>query len=160
MSDVAKIVTVPVSGDERYLIKQMRWLHAASRANRTDMDCPIFPDVLCPRIRSSFADVRGDKFRMWQEMQRAVQGKFGFDLVYAPKTWEEFFLAIDEKRLNLQGEDLFYYHSGGLEGNSSMLGKYPFSVFFSMHLRGGRNANVVLRAVLFATKTDSKRRVL
>ncbi len=40
-----------------------------------------------------------------------------------------------------------------------MLGKYLFSVFFPMHLRGGRNADIVLRVAMFATKTDSKRRV-
>lgn len=115
LSGVAQVVAVPASGDERYLMKQMQWLQAAAGAK------PIFPDVLCPRIRSSFADIREDKFLIWQEMERTG---ISFDLIYAPKTWEEVFLAIDEGRLNTRGEDLIYYHSGGLEGNASMLQRF------------------------------------
>lgn len=124
LSDTAKVVAVPVSGDERYLVKQMRWLDFYKKPAADSMVSSVFPDVLRPRLRASFADVRPDKMRIWKEMQRAAAdaGEFDFDLTYAPKAWEEAMLAIEEGRLCAEGEDLIYYHSGGLEGNGSMLG--------------------------------------
>lgn len=118
LAHVAKVVAVPVSGDERYLLKQMRWLHQLSEEEATF----ALPGVLRPRLRGSFADIREDKLTLWKEMRRAADG-IDFDLIYAPKAWEEVLLAVEEGRLGREGEDLIYYHSGGLEGNVSMLGK-------------------------------------
>lgn len=124
----AQVVTVPVSGDERYLIKQMRWLDSYdSDEKEQKMKTTMFPDILRPRLRSTFADVRPEKLAIWKELSRSTGGDFEFDLVYAPKTWEEVMLAIDEGRLGSRGEDLIYYHSGGAEGNVSMLGKIKTS---------------------------------
>lgn len=122
LKGIAKVVAVPVSGSEIYLVKQMRWLHQVSTSDTSSMDKLLMPDVLRPRLRASFADVRPEKLRLWQELHRAVDGKFDFDLIYAPKAWEEVWLAIEERRIASDGEDLIYYHSGGVEGNASMLG--------------------------------------
>lgn len=124
----AQVVTVPVSGDERYLIKQMRWLDSYGFDEKEHtMKTTMFPDILRPRLRSAFADVRPEKLAIWKELSRSTGGDFEFDLVYAPKTWEEVMLAIAEGRLGSRGEDLIYYHSGGTEGNVSMLGKITTS---------------------------------
>lgn len=123
LKDIARVVAVPVSGSEIYLIKQMRWLNALYDTNSTTLQTPLMPDVLRPRIRASFADIRLEKLLLWQELRRAAKGGFDFDLIYAPKAWEEVMLAIEEKRVASNGEDLLYYHSGGVEGNISMLGK-------------------------------------
>lgn len=119
LTDVAKVVAVPVSGDERYLVKQMRWLHEIGEEDRG----AALPGVLRPRLRGTFADVREDKLKIWREMKRAAED-IDFDLIYAPKAWEEVMLAVDEGRLGTKGEDLIYYHSGGTEGNVSMLGRW------------------------------------
>lgn len=119
-----KIVTIPVSGDERYLVKQMRWL------SKLDKSPPNFPDILRPRLRGTFADIRPEKIAMWNELKRAADSSFEFDLVYAPKIWEEISVALSEGRIAQNDEDLIYYHSGGVEGNISMLGKRKsYSVF-------------------------------
>lgn len=118
LGGVAKVVAVPVAGDERYLVKQMRWLREMGGEGGGD----VLPGVLRPRLRGNFADVREDKLKVWREMKRASEG-IDFDLVYAPKAWEEVMLAVDEGRLAAE-EDLIYYHSGGTEGNASMLGRW------------------------------------
>lgn len=126
LADIATIVTVPVSGDERYLVKQMRQLASTAGHEEGDehmLQAASLPSVLRPRLRGSFADIRPEKLAIWREMCRAAEGEFEFDLVYAPKAWEEVMLAIAEGRLAAQGEDLIYYHSGGVEGNGSMLSK-------------------------------------
>lgn len=95
----------------------MRWLQQSSGETQT-----VLPGVLRPRLRGTFADIRAEKLKIWQEMCRAAVD-YEFDLVYAPKAWEEVMLAVEEGRIAADGEDLIYYHSGGLEGNDSMLGR-------------------------------------
>lgn len=124
LGHIAKVIAIPVSGSEIYLVKQMRWLHEISTIGTSSIKNLSMPDVLRPRLRASFADVRSDKLLIWQELQRATDGKFDFDLIYAPKAWEEVLLAIEQGRVASDGEDLLYYHSGGVEGNISMLGKF------------------------------------
>ncbi|CAN8066406.1 unnamed protein product [Agarophyton chilense] len=120
----AKVVAVPVSGDERYLVKQIRWLDSYDVNAGENMKTTPFPDILRPRLRATFGDIRPEKLAMWKELSRSTGGAFDFDLVYAPKTWEEVMLAIQEKRLAARDEDLIYYHSGGAEGNASMLDRF------------------------------------
>lgn len=124
LADIASVVAIPVSGDERYCLKQMRELHLISRNMAGEKDgiaAGSFPSVLRPRLGGAFADVRPEKLSLWRELCRAAKGLFSFDLIYAPKAWEEVFLAVQENRLARNGEDLIYYHSGGVEGNGSML---------------------------------------
>lgn len=121
--DVARVVAVPVSGSERYLVKQMRWLDSTDKPQVDAMCTSTFPDVLRPRLRASFADVRPEKLLIWEELRRSAEEAFDFDLIYAPKAWEEVFLAVQEGRVAQNGETLLYYHTGGVEGNVSMLGK-------------------------------------
>lgn len=122
--DVVRVVAVPVSGSELYLIKQMRWLHSSIPAPTSSLNAPIFPCVIRPRLRGSFADIRPDKMRIWMELCRATDGEFEFDLIYAPKAWEEVMLAVEQGRIAQNGEDIIYYHTGGVEGNISMLGTF------------------------------------
>lgn len=117
LGDSASVVAVPVSGDERYLVRQMR------RLATWEGGSAALPGILRPRLRGSFADVRAEKLAIWREMGRAAR-TYEFDLVYAPKAWEEVMLALQEGRLGKDDEDLIYYHSGGIEGNVSMLGKF------------------------------------
>jgi len=52
--DFAKVVAVPVSGDEKYLVKQMRWLDDYRRdSSSKGINAPVLPDVLRPRLRGS-----------------------------------------------------------------------------------------------------------
>lgn len=120
--DSVQVVAVPVSGSESYLIKQMRWL-SQSQGNKTPILNEHFPNVIRPRLRASFADVRPEKLSIWQELGRSTKHRFQFDLIYAPKAWEEVVFAIEQGRVANNGEDIFYYHTGGVEGNVSMLGK-------------------------------------
>ncbi|KAI0564052.1 Tryptophan synthase beta subunit-like PLP-dependent enzyme [Gracilaria domingensis] len=146
MQSHAKVVTVPVSGDERYLVKQIRWLDSYESNTEEIMKTSAFPNILRPRLRSSFADIRPEKLKIWKELCRSTGGAFEFDLVYAPKTWEEVMCAIQEGRLATEGEDLIYYHSGGTEGNSSMLGKdipERFVNFFSSSYQKFANCNCI-----------------
>lgn len=152
ISDVAKVVTVPVSGDERYLVKQMRQLHAFYDSTEDSYVMPSLPDVLRPRVHSTFADVTAEKLAMWKELSRATNGQIEFDLIYAPKTWMEIMLAISQGRMAQNGEDLIYYHSGGLEGNVSMLGK--FSSFLTVHLLISTPSDFVAGG--FSTKLTSR----
>lgn len=125
LSDIVKIITIPVSGSERYLAKQMIWLSHTHPSNQTpSMNAPDLPDILRCRIRASFADVRPEKLALWHELNRATDNQFQFDLIYAPKAWEEMLLAMDQARVAYNGEDVMYYHSGGLEGNVSMLDRF------------------------------------
>lgn len=144
LGQFARVVTVPVSGDERYLIKQMKWL--ADRHSKTDsLEAPLFPDVLRPRLSGSFADIRKEKLAIWKELQRAANGQFDFDLIYAPKAWEEVMLALDEGRLGSNQEDILYYHTGGVEGNVSMLGKFvPLQSVFCQNLARQNSCLTVL----------------
>jgi hypothetical protein len=50
----------------------------------------------------------------------AGQQSFGFDLVYAPRTWQTLFHHWGA----LSDYDLLYVHTGGLEGNPSQLKRY------------------------------------
>lgn len=134
LGESAKVVTVPVSGDERYLLRQMR------RLAEWDGSSAVLPDVLRPRLRGSFADVRREKLAIWTEMGRAA-ASFEFDLVYAPKAWEEVMLAVEEGRIAGDGADLVYYHSGGMEGNVTMLGKSQRVEKLSR--RDGQNSNPI-----------------
>lgn len=135
LEHIAKVVAVPVSGDERYLVKQMRWLQSSVTHDPSSMKTSPFPDILRPRIRASFADVRPDKFRIWQEMSRSTHDEFQFDLIYAPKAWEEVMMALEEGILGNGGQDIMYYHTGGVEGNVSMLGQFFFLSFSSLPLK-------------------------
>lgn len=126
--DIIQVVAVPVSGSEIYLIKQMRWLNKPKQpfadhgATTASMQTNIYPSVLRPRLRASFADVRPDKLKIWQELSRSADKRFEFDLIYAPKAWEEVMLAVEQGRVAQDGQDIIYYHTGGVEGNVSMLG--------------------------------------
>lgn len=143
LSDIAQVVAIPVSGSEIYLVKQMRWLNkskpyydiqdcnnenpninGSKASNTSDMEMISLPDILRPRLRGSFADVRSDKLKIWKELSRATKEEFAFDLIYAPKAWEEVMFAIDQKRIGQEGQDILYYHTGGVEGNVSMMGKF------------------------------------
>lgn len=134
LADVAQIVAVPVSGSELYLVKQMRWLHTCQSSSTSFIASPLLPNILRPRLRASFADVRPEKLRIWEELRRATKGAFEFDLIYAPKAWEEVMLAVEQGRVAQNGEDIIYYHTGGVEGNISMLGKrlYPQLRIFTL----------------------------
>lgn len=135
VQDILSVVTVPISGDEKYLVKQMRWLEASHARDNHVLRSTVFPGILRPRLRASFADVRIEKLLIWKELSRSTNNEFEFDLIYAPKTWEEVMLAIEEGRIASNGEDLLYYHTGGIEGNVSMLGKqmwqHSASFFFT-----------------------------
>jgi 1-aminocyclopropane-1-carboxylate deaminase len=133
-----KVVAVPVAGDAEYLVRQMRALDGAGGAGTmVDMrDDAVLPEVLRPRVRSSFADVREGKLLMWRELERAAaaaaaaacgdgDAALHFDLVYGPNAWEEVWLAIDEGRLG-GDSDLVFLHTGGQEGNMSMLDRFCF----------------------------------
>jgi 1-aminocyclopropane-1-carboxylate deaminase len=124
-----RVVAVPVAGDDVYLREQIRWLQESHRATSIPklqcMDYQCEPEILRSRIRSSFADIRGSKLLVWRELERAAAGEFHFDLIYAPVAFEEMWLAIDENRITLD-TDIVYLHSGGLEGNSSMLDRFAY----------------------------------
>lgn len=137
---IATVIAVPVSGDERYLVRQMRWLQQMSGETQA-----VLPGVLRPRLRGTFADIRIEKLNIWHEMCRAARD-YQFDLVYAPKAWEEVMLAVEEGRIATDGEDLIYYHSGGLEGNDSMLGR-SMSAF--QPLNSLCRMEIILSACLF-----------
>ena len=133
LKDEVRVVAVPVAGDERYLVKQMRLLQSYSPVQCDNSNARLMPDVIRPRGRSTFADVTARKLSLWRELERATNGEITFDLIYAPKAWEEAMLAVAENRFGSGGEDLLYYHSGGLEGNQSMLGKDPICHFESAY---------------------------
>lgn len=122
----ARVITVPVAGSVEYLTRQMNALTSVPQGPMLDVQDGLFlPELLYPRLKSAFADVSDSKLRMWHEMQRATGGDFNFDLIYAPRAWEEFWLACDERRLDLD-RDIIFLHTGGVEGNVSMLNRYLY----------------------------------
>jgi 1-aminocyclopropane-1-carboxylate deaminase len=129
-----RVVVVPVSGDDVYLLQQMRSLEESHRRDSQPklefIDYPCVPEILRPRIRASFADIREGKLLIWREMERAANDQFHFDLVYAPVAWEEMWLAIEEGRI-ASDVDLVYLHTGGLEGNTSMLDRFAYKKLLS-----------------------------
>jgi 1-aminocyclopropane-1-carboxylate deaminase len=132
----ARVFAIPVAGSSDYLVHQMMLLDATSKApGRAQLGaCPAefadFPDVIRPRVRSAFADVTPGKLAMWKELERAGEGRIHFDLIYGPPAWEEFWLALDERRLVLD-RDVIFLHTGGLEGNVSMLNRFGFKGLLS-----------------------------
>lgn len=144
LQGTCKVVAVPVAGSADYLLEQMRSLDkiAASGGGRrlgSDVrEDAVFPDVLRPKVRSTFADVREGKLLIWKELERAAAdavrssgcGDLRFDLIYGPKAWEEVWLALEDGRLD--GErDLIFLHTGGEEGNVSMLDRFCFKGLLS-----------------------------
>jgi 1-aminocyclopropane-1-carboxylate deaminase/D-cysteine desulfhydrase-like pyridoxal-dependent ACC family enzyme len=93
----------------------------------------VFPEVLRPQVRSVFADVREGKLQVWKELERAAAESFRdgaglemhFDLIYGPNAWEEVWLALGDGRLSSE-RDLVFLHTGGAEGNCSMLDRFCF----------------------------------
>jgi 1-aminocyclopropane-1-carboxylate deaminase len=128
LAQVARIIAVPVAGSSEYLVRQMRMLDGTSGTAEpvtSPSEFSGFPEVIRPRIRSTFADIRVEKLAMWTEMERAGGGRIHFDLVYGPPAWEEVWLALDEGRLQ-RDCDIVFLHTGGLEGNQSMLNRFSF----------------------------------
>jgi 1-aminocyclopropane-1-carboxylate deaminase/D-cysteine desulfhydrase-like pyridoxal-dependent ACC family enzyme len=122
----ARVVAVPVAGSSEYLIRQMRDLElrsGRSQLSSAPSEFSGFPEVLRPRMKASFADIRREKLLVWKELERAGKGLIHFDLVYGPPAWEEVWLALDERRLD-GNRDLIFLHTGGLEGNDSMLSRF------------------------------------
>jgi 1-aminocyclopropane-1-carboxylate deaminase len=128
LAHAARIVAVPVAGSSEYLVQQMRALDvtaATLEPSTGPSEFAGFPEVIRPRIRSTFADIRAEKLAMWRELERAGEGRIHFDLVYGPPAWEELWLALDEGRLQ-RDCDIVFLHTGGLEGNKSMLNRFTF----------------------------------
>lgn len=136
---MCKVVAVPVAGSADYLVEQMLSLNKTLTAGgksfveadvREDI---VFPDVLRPQVRSTFADVREGKLLMWKELERAAAEscaalnceEIHFDLIYGPNAWEEVWLALGDELLDAD-RDLVFLHTGGEEGNLSMLDRFCF----------------------------------
>lgn len=165
-----RVLAVPVAGSAEYLIQQMRWLEEAtldppkrlgdeamsslppctSRSAPTSdeqrslqiSESKHWPEVLRPRIRATFADIREGKLLIFRELERAaaaaseIASKGGaprnlhFDLIYGPNAWEEVSLALDEGRL-VHDRDYIFLHTGGVEANETMLDRFHFKKLIS-----------------------------
>ena len=97
------IYTVPCIGDSEYLKVQMQALHKI----------PKNLIILEPKKKYHFAKLYEEFLDIYNKLKK---GGIEFDLLYAPSMW-----------LSLLGEtsqSVLYVHSGGLNGNVSMLERY------------------------------------
>ena len=102
----ANVITTPLVGSKGYLLEQMKALASTpSNLNIIETEkkfhfAKLYPEFL--DLYNSF-DAQGIKF----------------DLLYAPKT----FLALQSVLDTIKG-DILYVHSGGVNGNTTMLKRY------------------------------------
>ncbi len=54
--------------------------------------------------------------------ERARSGRAVFDMVYAPKAWDELLAALDDGRI--AADVVLVLHTGGVEGNVSMVERF------------------------------------
>lgn len=135
LQGACRVVAVPVAGSPDYLVRQMRLLELNGRGGKVVGDDlwneggSATVEVLRPRVRGNFADVREGKLLVWIELQRAAKeaGIEGmqFDLIYAARAWEEVFLAIEQSRMDVE-RDVLFLCTGGQEGNRSMLDRFCY----------------------------------
>ena len=102
----AHVVTTPLVGSKAYLIEQMNAL------------APIPPNltIIETEKKFHFAKLYPEFLDLYNSFD--VQG-IKFDLLYAPKT----FLALHSVLETVEG-DILYVHSGGVNGNTTMLKRY------------------------------------
>ena len=131
-----EVLAVPCVSSADHLREQMQKLRLLCRG--TDQGENLMPNVmsadLAPQRR--FATPVSTHLDIW----RALHDQTGvlFDLIYAPRTFEiilshcsQFTTSEHVSKLNpkalqywLPGENVLYYHCGGVEGNESQLRRY------------------------------------
>jgi len=100
------VVTTPLIGSKEYLQEQMKYLG----------DIPNNLKIIETQKKYRFGKTYAEYVTLYQELlDQGVE----MDLLYAPKM----LIALSEKMESIDG-DLLYIHSGGVQGNSSMLERY------------------------------------
>ena len=139
-----QVVVIPCVGDELYAKRQMENLRLLIKSP-TDDAYPVsfFPKILLPRQEESKRDGKtigyfafGEPTSSILETFLEMKNEYGvyLDLLYGAPTW--FFLlqrwnsdfrvkqVSNNDDCPLQGRQIMYVHSGGLEGVSSQLTRY------------------------------------
>ena len=102
------VITTPLIGSKEYLVEQIRYLG----------ELPANLTIIETEKKYRFGKVYSEYKRVYQEL--SAQG-IEMDLLYAPKM----LTALSEVLENIEGE-ILYIHSGGVQGNSSMLERYRY----------------------------------
>jgi len=100
------VVTTPLIGSKEYLQEQMKYLG----------DIPNNLKIIETQKKYRFGKTYAEYVTLYQEL---LDQGIEMDLLYAPKM----LIALSEKMESIDG-DLLYIHSGGVQGNSSMLERY------------------------------------
>lgn len=101
-----KVLTTPVVGSESYLREQMLALSKIPRNL----------NIVITSKKYHFAKPYREYIEVYKKMQAE---KKEIDLLYAPKM----LMVLEEVMPEIEGE-ILYIHSGGLQGNPSMLARY------------------------------------
>ncbi len=104
-----KVFTVPNVGDSEYLKKQFTEL-----VSNPDLHPQIWD---FPNKKHQFGALYPEYYEIWQEL--LIDTKVEFELLYDPKTW----LILSEKLADFSCP-VMYIHSGGIDGNISMIKRY------------------------------------
>lgn len=119
------IVALPCVGTEADLLAMMIDL---DRQTGSHGHLPI---ILSDGRKRVFAKPTEHHLRVWREVQAATGVLF--DLVYAPRAWEQLKHSVETSDPRLWGDPggdgagacgVLYYHCGGVEGNASQLRRY------------------------------------
>ncbi len=121
------VVVIPCVGDADYAFRQMRALDKSLGGNGRD----DIPKILKPVKRAKyfrFGEPVKEILETYNEM-RTEHGLF-LDLLYGAPAWNillehlDFFSANSKSKSPIQGRQVMYVHSGGLDGVSSQLTRY------------------------------------
>ncbi len=103
-----KVYTTPNIGDANYLRKQFFLL---------DKNSDNYPIILETEKKYKFGNLYKEFYDVWLEICKETD--IEFELLYDPKT-----LIVTDEYYNKISGDIMYIHSGGIQGNESMLPRY------------------------------------
>lgn len=117
--DTVEVIAIPCVGSHTYLVNQLKHFPGSHET---------IPTILSDGNTSRFGALNVEHFRIWDSLQ--TESGIDFDLLYAPRAFEvliHHLLLNSNNILDLVFTNqlgILYYHCGGLEGNTSQLGRY------------------------------------
>lgn len=131
--DDVTVVLIPAVGDGEYTHTQMTVLDSFTGGFGK------LPELLEPKagspaarpgpaLKSRFGTPTARHWAIWKELQDAG---LKFDLLYAPRAWDVLLHALEQPEPPpfLQGREILYVHTGGLESVSSQRLRYEHAGF-------------------------------
>ncbi len=114
-------VAVPCVGNENYLKEQIETLYNDFDFDESNPDKDIYPKILKSTSKTIFSEPTKLHYEIWKKLEKT---NIKFDLVYAPKSWEQILNSWENEPNYWENCNIMYIHSGGANGNESQLDRY------------------------------------